>query len=153
MAKFKEHKFDILRVFGEESTFYYHDPSTTWRIIANFDETLKRIEGREDKHLNATDLEAQRSLLRVKVQFNWLVLEMIQPTFKVYKELTVLPKEEEQSIDDNSFDSDFENIKRENLDLPVRTKIINKLVSEGIEGWEFKVLDMLKYDYSNYKFN
>jgi hypothetical protein len=58
MSELKEARYDILRVFGEESTFYYHDPSTTWRILANFSDILQKIRDREDKSLSATDLEA-----------------------------------------------------------------------------------------------
>ena len=67
--------------------------------------------------------------------------------------MTVRAKEEEQSIDDNSFESDFENISKENLVLPVRTKLIKQLVEEGLDKWELMALDLLKYDYSGFKFD
>ena len=151
MIKLKEERIDILKCFCENNVIYYYDPSQMWRMNCDFTNIIQKIKNYEEAQLESCDLEAQRSLLRLKIQYNWLVVEMIQPTFKIYKHLTVLPTKEEPSLED-SFDSDFDNIMIESLTLQLRTKNLKKIVDAGIDKWELKALDLLKFDRSSYKF-
>lgn len=73
---------------------------------------------------------------------------MLQPTFKIFKQLVALSTEGKDEQLDDSFDSDFENITKETLVLPARTKMLTSLSKEGLEKWELKVLDLLKFDCS-----
>lgn len=50
----------------------------------------------------------------------------------------------------DSFDSDLDNIVKETMVLPTRTKMLNKLAETNLQRWEQRVLDLLKYDYSGY---
>ena len=59
--------------------------------------------------------------------------------------------DENQSMDDDSFDSDLDNIVKETMVLPTRTKMLSKLAEANLEKWEQRVLDLLKFDYSGYK--
>lgn len=66
MAQYKEEGIDILRLFGEDSIIYYYDPSSMWRMTFDFKKRYDEIKGRPDKLLSDSNLEAQRSLLRIK---------------------------------------------------------------------------------------
>ncbi len=50
----------------------------------------------------------------------------------------------------DSFDSDLDNIVKETMVLPTRTKMLSKLAQTNMQKWEQRVLDILKYDYSSY---
>lgn len=102
----REAKVDILKCFGEDSTLYYNDPANMWRMTADFEKILANSKENEERLLKASNLDAQRQLLRIKLETDWLVLEMIQPFVKIFKHEKVPSEQEEEDVGvDDSFES------------------------------------------------
>lgn len=54
---------------------------------------------------------------------------------------------------DSSFECEYESLdttKSEEQELKLRTKDLMEMASNNMQNWEVKVLDLIKYDYSQY---
>ena len=77
MVKLKEQRVDILKSFCEDSYIYYYDPNSLWRLSCNFSDVYKSLDTISERYLIEQGLEAQRSLMRIKMKYQWLFIEMI----------------------------------------------------------------------------
>jgi hypothetical protein len=55
---------------------------------------------------------------------------------------------------DESFECDFvkDEVVYDDFDLKLRSKDLKELVENNLENWEVKILDLIKYDRSNFIF-
>lgn len=106
-------------------------------------------------------MEAQRSLMRIKMKYQWLFIEMFQPRFTIYKcsqetaQQKKADEEDDFQVDSNSDEDDLTpatQFKQEDLSDYVRTKYLVEMAKSDLKNWERVALDQIKFDYSKYIF-
>ncbi len=81
----KEGRFDILSAFGMESKIKYYAPNKIWRILIDFKKVRASMKTHEQNFLEKE--QSQRRFLRVKIEHNWYIMVMVQPTFYIFKKV------------------------------------------------------------------
>ncbi|CDW77078.1 UNKNOWN [Stylonychia lemnae] len=145
MSSLKIMKVDILKLFAQESSLFYYDPSSIWSMQYDFKKGLDKLEGVKDSDdlLASTDRVAQRDLIRIKNKSKWLILEMQQPTLTVIKNF-------ESALSADMFGDKYVEVSpkkfldEQKIEWRLKTQILDDFAQSQMQNWEIKALKYLK---------